>query len=139
MQIDVFSTGVILFIIIQGIFPFQEAKKDEFYYNLLMKGDYETYWKKTGGEKLSDEFKDLIIKMFQYEGDKRPTLDEIANHPWMKVDINVGKVQSALLSELTEKRTSNTSATSGDKKVRGPDMMDLVLPDRKGAVPTFHD
>lgn len=49
MQIDIFSTGVILFIIVQGIFPFQEAKKDEFYYNLLMKGDHETYWKKTGG------------------------------------------------------------------------------------------
>jgi len=48
-QIDIFSTGVILFIIVQGIFPFQEAKKDEFYYNLLMKGDLETYWKKTGG------------------------------------------------------------------------------------------
>ncbi len=45
MQIDIFSTGVILFIIVQGIFPFQEAKNDEYYYNLLLKGDYETYWK----------------------------------------------------------------------------------------------
>jgi len=48
-QIDMFSTAVILFIIVQGIFPFKEAKKDEFFYNLLMKGDYDTYWKKTGG------------------------------------------------------------------------------------------
>jgi len=36
-QIDMFSCGVILFIIVQGIFPFKEAKKDEFFYNLLMK------------------------------------------------------------------------------------------------------
>jgi serine/threonine protein kinase len=49
MKIDMFSTGVILFIIVQGIFPFKEAKKDEFFYNLLLKQDYETYWKKTGG------------------------------------------------------------------------------------------
>jgi hypothetical protein len=48
-----FSTAVILFIIVQGIFPFKEAKKDEFFYNLLMKGDYDTYWKKTGGQGLS--------------------------------------------------------------------------------------
>ena len=38
-QIDMFSVGVILFIIIQGIFPFKEAKKDEYFYSLLMKGD----------------------------------------------------------------------------------------------------
>ena len=40
MQIDIFSTGVILFIIVLGIFPFQEAKRDEYYYSLLLKGDY---------------------------------------------------------------------------------------------------
>lgn len=68
MQIDMFSVGVILFIIVQGIFPFKEAKKDEYFYNLILKGDLETYWKKTGGQNLSPEFKDLIIKMFSYDG-----------------------------------------------------------------------
>ena len=37
-QIDLFSFGVILFIIIQGIFPFKEARKDEYFYNLLITG-----------------------------------------------------------------------------------------------------
>lgn len=86
----------------QGIFPFQEAKKDEYYYNLLLKGDYETYWKKTGGDNLSDEFKDLVLKMFSYDGSKRPTLQEIASHPWMTQSINMKKVQSLLLTELAE-------------------------------------
>jgi serine/threonine protein kinase len=40
-QIDMFSTGVILFIIVQGIFPFKEAKKDEYFYNLLLQGKFE--------------------------------------------------------------------------------------------------
>jgi serine/threonine protein kinase len=75
MHIDMFSTGVILFIIVQGIFPFKEAKKDEYFYNLILKGDLETYWKKTGGQSLSPEFKDLIIKMFSYDGNSRPTID----------------------------------------------------------------
>lgn len=35
-QIDLFSVGVILFIIVQGIFPFKEARKEEYFYNLLM-------------------------------------------------------------------------------------------------------
>ena len=34
---DIFSTGVVLFIIVQGIFPFTGAKQDE-YYNLIKKG-----------------------------------------------------------------------------------------------------
>jgi serine/threonine protein kinase len=83
MQIDMFSTGVILFIIVQGIFPFKEAKKDEYFYNLLLKGDFDTDWKKTGGQNLSDDFKDLILKLFSYDGKDRPTVEEIRNHPWM--------------------------------------------------------
>lgn len=37
-QVDLFSIGVILFIIVQGIFPFKEARKEEYFYNLLMTG-----------------------------------------------------------------------------------------------------
>ena len=73
-QADIFSTGVILFILVQGIFPFKEAKKDEYFYNLLIKGDYATYWTKIGGQRLSDEFKDLILKMFAFDGSERPTI-----------------------------------------------------------------
>jgi serine/threonine protein kinase len=45
-KIDIFSTGVILFIIVLGIFPFKEAKKDEFFYSLIIEKKLETYWKK---------------------------------------------------------------------------------------------
>jgi len=67
-QIDMFSTGVILFIIVQGIFPFKEAKKDEYFYNLILQGKLDQYWQKVGGQNLSPEFKDLILKMFSYDG-----------------------------------------------------------------------
>ena len=45
-EIDIFSAGVILFIIVVGTFPFREAKKGEYFYQLLLKGDYEKYWRK---------------------------------------------------------------------------------------------
>jgi len=38
MQIDIFSTGVILFIIVQGNFPFMEAKKEDKYYKMILDG-----------------------------------------------------------------------------------------------------
>jgi len=88
-QIDMFSTGVILFIIVQGIFPFKEAKKDEYFYNLIINGKLDTYWQKVGGQSLTPEFKDLILKMFSYDGSKRPTVDELRDHPWMKKGMDI--------------------------------------------------
>lgn len=35
LKVDLFSAGVILFILIRGIFPFKEARKEEFFYNML--------------------------------------------------------------------------------------------------------
>ena len=58
---DIFSSGVILFIMVHGIFPFKEAKKDDYFYNLVLKGKHDKYWNKMEGQDLSDEFKDLII------------------------------------------------------------------------------
>lgn len=99
-EIDMFSTAVILFIIVQGIFPFKEAKKDEYFYSLILKGDLDTYWKKTGGQNLSPEFKDLIIKMFSYDGKKRPTIDEIRAHPWMQGGVDMKQIRHDILTEI---------------------------------------
>ena len=128
-QIDVFSTGVILFIIVQGIFPFKEAKKDEYFYNLLLNNKLETYWKKVGGNNLSDEFKDLILKMFSYDGTKRPTIEELKEHPWIKKPFSVKLTRSFIMDKLNEKRMEkNTTASSRDedKNYRGGDMKEFV-------------
>ena len=34
---------------------------------------------------LSDEFKDLILSMLDYDPNLRPTVEEVRQHPWMKV------------------------------------------------------
>ena len=86
IKIDLFSMAVILYIIVKGTFPFREAKTDEFYYNLIFSNKLDTYWEKTSGEDLSSEFKDLIIKMFSYEPDKRLSIEEIRAHPWMQTE-----------------------------------------------------
>merc|ERR1712227_1045024 len=127
VQIDMFSTGVILFIIVQGIFPFKEAKKDEYFYNLLLQGDYNTYWKKTGGQNLSNEFKDLILKMFSYNGKDRPTVAEIRAHPWMQANVDMKQVRHDILSEVAEKRTQSTADSERvGGSSRGPALLHLV-------------
>merc|ERR1712060_866239 len=76
-QVDMFSIGVILFIIVQGIFPFKEARKEEYFYNLLLQGKIDTYFTKVNGTGLSDDFKDLILRFFSYDGNLRPTIEQV--------------------------------------------------------------
>mmetsp|Transcript_13574 Transcript_13574/g.23098 ORF Transcript_13574/g.23098 Transcript_13574/m.23098 type:complete len:408 (+) Transcript_13574:43-1266(+) len=126
-QIDIFSTGVILFIIVQGIFPFKEAKKDEYFYNLLINGKYEQYWQKVGGKELSEDFKDLIIKIFSYDSAKRPTIEEIKSHPWMQKPIDVKVARTTILEKLQETRSAKTADSSQQSaSSRGDAMLELV-------------
>ena len=39
-EVDMFSFGVILFIITHGIFPFKEARTSEYFYNLIVSGQH---------------------------------------------------------------------------------------------------
>lgn len=75
MKTDIFSLGVILFIIVQCLFPFAEAKQDDYYYRLLLNGELEKYWEKTNGASLSPEFKDLVLRMVSHDPAKRPTIE----------------------------------------------------------------
>ena len=122
-----FSTGVILFIIVQGIFPFKEAKKDEYFYNLIINGKLDTYWQKVGGQSLTPEFKDLILKMFSYDGKLRPTVDELREHPWMKKGLDIKATRADVLDKLSEARSQKTQASStGDVSVRGDKLLELI-------------
>jgi len=129
-QIDMFSTGVILFIIVQGIFPFKEAKKDEYFYNLIQQGKLDQYWQKVGGQNLTPEFKDLILKMFSYDGSKRPSVEELKNHPWMQMKMDLKGSRQNLLEQLHEKRSAKTADSSTrdsrDGDMRGEPMLELV-------------
>lgn len=83
-EVDVFSLGVVIFSMIQGLFPFVEAKSTDQHYAMLARGHYERYWGTVDKKNtLSEEFKDLIVEMFAEDGGRRPTLHQIRGHPWM--------------------------------------------------------
>ena len=74
-EIDVFSVGVVLFSLVRGLFPFGEAKSNDYWYNLLRQGKFNTYFSKVDSKgKLSEGFKDLITSIFAEEGSSRPTI-----------------------------------------------------------------
>jgi serine/threonine-protein kinase SRK2 len=81
-EVDVFSLGVILFILSQGHFPFQQALKSDKFYTKLITREYEEYWTLVKAKGVSTEFKDLLQRMFSFDPAQRPTLAELERHSW---------------------------------------------------------
>lgn len=62
---DLFSMGVILFLLVKGTFPFLNADEEDFYYSKIISGDVDTYFAWVDKENtLSAEFKDLVWRLF---------------------------------------------------------------------------
>jgi serine/threonine protein kinase len=86
---DLFSCGVILFVLVTGKLPFGKAVVFDNYYKNFIKNDYEAFWKMMSPkiEKVSDEFKNLINLLLSFEPSQRPSMSEIKNHPWFAQEV----------------------------------------------------
>jgi len=57
------------------------------------------------GQALSEDFKDLIVRLFSYDPALRPTIDEIRAHPWLNRNpINPEAVRRNLLLDIQQKQ-----------------------------------
>ena len=85
---DIFASGVILFIMYAGNPPFEKAAPNDPYYKILKEKKYDIFWKAHSRKRpvgfFSDSFKDLFVRMVAYEPSERLKIEEIANHPWVK-------------------------------------------------------
>ena len=85
---DIFSLGVVLFLLVMGFYPFEKPNCTDNRYKFIMKKDFNGFWKKCEkilGEKncnISFEFKNLFEKMVCYQAKERLSINEIKNHPW---------------------------------------------------------
>jgi len=89
----------------------------------------DTYWKKVGGQSLSDDFKDLITSIFSYDGSKRPTLEQIKNHKWMQKPFSQKITRQNILEKLTElrsKKTCDSSREAANSRAVDEPMLELV-------------
>jgi len=84
-NVDIFSLGVILFICIAGFPPFQEAKKEDWWFDKIMQKKDKLFWRAhERTHTFSDNEKDLLLRMLAAKPSDRITWEKIKNHPWVK-------------------------------------------------------
>jgi BR serine/threonine kinase len=84
---DLFSAGVILFIMATKHCPFIRAEATDKYYSHIVKHDFGSFWKmhrKSNGEQktFSSEFKDLMNGLLNDNVYDRLTIEQIKAHEW---------------------------------------------------------
>ena len=61
------------------------------------------FWSELTHLQLSDEFKDLISRMIEYNEEHRLTLADILAHPWMKGEVATHQqVQEEIIQRMTK-------------------------------------
>lgn len=76
-RVDVWSVGVVLYVMVCGFLPFEDANQDKLYKKII-EGKYAL------PSFVSEPCKDLIRKVMNVDQEKRYTIAEIKMHPWYK-------------------------------------------------------
>ena len=103
IKADIFSLGQLLINLVTGQFGFKSSSKNDKYYRLIINQNIHNYWNEVqqNNLNLSQEFKNLFIRMVNPNPAQRPTIDQILHEAWMQEINNLNQEQiNALENEV---------------------------------------
>ena len=113
---DIFSLGVLLFVITIGDFPFHKASFSDDRYRYIIKKNYSRFWEHFNDIEISEEFKDLINNLICITPSQRFNIEQILEHPWFKkyilennsnsnkVEVNNNFVDEEVINEFKSRK-----------------------------------
>ncbi|KAH0459161.1 hypothetical protein IEQ34_011975 [Dendrobium chrysotoxum] len=104
-EIDIWSAGVILYILLSGVPPFW-AETEKGIFDAILKGEID--FVSAPWPSISSSAKDLVRKMLTQDPRKRITSAQVLEHPWIKGGEASDKpIDSAVLSRMKQFRAMN--------------------------------
>ncbi|KAI4308003.1 hypothetical protein L6164_031122 [Bauhinia variegata] len=105
-EIDIWSAGVILYILLSGVPPFW-ADTERGIFDAILKGHID--FDSSPWPTISSSAKDLVRKMLTQDPKKRITSAQVLDHPWIREDGNASDkpIDSAVLSRMKQFRAMN--------------------------------
>lgn len=114
-QADLWSTGVIAYMLLSNTKPFY-GKKRRHVVSRILKGVYTFY--STTWEHISDEAKDFVDKLIEVDPNVRMNAVEALNHKWLSKEFNISeRSPNATLMESVHENIINYGAVSEFKKL----------------------
>ncbi|KAJ8485759.1 hypothetical protein OPV22_018244 [Ensete ventricosum] len=109
-EVDVWSAGVILYILLCGVPPFW-AESEQGIARAIIRSVVE--FKRDPWPKISDTAKDLVKRMLDPDPKRRLTAQEVLDHPWLQ---NANKAPNVNLGETVRSRLQQFSVMNKLKK-----------------------
>ena len=107
---DIFSLGQLLFNLVTGMYGFKSSNDNDKFYSFIRNHQINEYWNEEPFKNLNltNDFKDLYIRMVAFNSDERPTVDEILSHQWMQEINNLNQeelnhLEQELVDELHQR------------------------------------
>ncbi|KAL0363223.1 UNVERIFIED_CONTAM: Calcium-dependent protein kinase [Sesamum calycinum] len=103
-EIDVWSAGVILYILLSGVPPFW-AENEKGIFDAILKEEVD--FDSQPWPSISNSAKDLVRKMLTKDPKRRITSAQVLEHPWIKGQASDKPIDSAVLSRMKQFRAMN--------------------------------
>jgi len=127
---DLFSLGILLFIMVSKHAPFLRACTNDPHYKLIMGNRQDLFWAIHSKNKpegyYSKSLKDLINWLFSYNPMERPSIAEIMTHEWLCCPVptqeeirEAFELRKSLLAQENYQPDSHTPSGSPDASIYG--------------------
>jgi len=104
-KVDIWSAGVVLFIMMTGHPPFGSANRNDWWFQRVQFNQYDKFWSAHLRDcpDIPQTFQEFINTILVADPAHRPTLKEIRDHPWMQGEVLSPQELHRELAELKVK------------------------------------